>query len=180
MLGFIVEGLVILLLLITIGYCVLLNRRLVRLRTSEDAMRATIGELVHATDAAQVAIVHLKESAAGTDRRLGLKVKQAERLLADLTLNVEAGDHVVGRLAKVVAAARGGEVETETSSSGPESVPEREASTGRREVPLRVAIARDATATAASETSVTPKSVQGRILEKFRMTSDMRLTGSAA
>ena len=177
MLGFIVEGLVIILLLITIGYCVLLNRRLVRLRTSEDAMRATIGELVHATDAAQVAIVHLKESAAGTDRRLGLKVKQAERLLADLTLNVEAGDHVVGRLAKVVAAARGGEVEPAPSPSESESASERDGSTRRRDASLRVSGARD---TAASETSVTPKSVQGRILEKFRMTSDMRLTGSAA
>lgn len=176
MLGLIVEGLVIVLLLITIGYCILLNRRLVRLRASEDAMRATIGELVQATDAAQIAIVQLKESAADTDRRLGLKVKQAERLLADLTLNVEAGDHVVGRLAKVVAAARGGAAEPDLPLAGRQSIPVTD-DQAPEEARIRVAVSDGARS---GEAPVTPKSTQERILEKFRMTSDMRLTGSAA
>lgn len=176
MLSFIVEGLVILLLLITIGYCIILNRRLVRLRASEDAMRSTIGELMQATDAAQIAIVHLKEAAADTNRRLGLKVKQAERLLADLTLNVEAGDHVVGRLAKVVAAARGSTAEPDLALDDRQPAPAAK-DHERHEAKIRVG-ASDGGRQA--ETPVTPKSTQARVLEKFRMTSGMRVNGSAA
>ena len=54
--GMIIEGLVAVLLLITIGYCWMLNRRLQRLRADEEVLRATISELMTATEIADTTI----------------------------------------------------------------------------------------------------------------------------
>jgi hypothetical protein len=40
----VIEGLVAVLLVITIGYCMLLNKRLQRLKADEKSLKATIGE----------------------------------------------------------------------------------------------------------------------------------------
>ena len=60
--GMIIEGLVAVLLLITIGYCWMLNRRLQRLRADEEVLRATISELMTATEIAERAILGLKNN----------------------------------------------------------------------------------------------------------------------
>ena len=41
-----IESLVSILLLLTIGYCILLNKRLKRLRSDEQSLKATISELI--------------------------------------------------------------------------------------------------------------------------------------
>jgi hypothetical protein len=48
--GLMIEILVAILLMLTIGYCYTLNRRLERLRADEQSLKGTIGELVTATD----------------------------------------------------------------------------------------------------------------------------------
>jgi hypothetical protein len=48
-LGLIIESLVAVLLMLTIGYCMLLNARLKRLKADEHSLKATIGELNTAT-----------------------------------------------------------------------------------------------------------------------------------
>ena len=55
-LGFFVEGTVAILLVITVAYCFLLNRRLHRFRADEHAFRTVIGELITATETAERAI----------------------------------------------------------------------------------------------------------------------------
>ena len=42
--GMVIESLVAVLLLLTIGYCMLLNKRLLRLKADEQSLKATIGE----------------------------------------------------------------------------------------------------------------------------------------
>ena len=42
-LGLVIEGLVAVLLVLTIGYCRLLNKRLKRLKADEQSLKATIG-----------------------------------------------------------------------------------------------------------------------------------------
>jgi hypothetical protein len=59
-LGMMIESLVALLLMLTVGYCMLLNRRLKLLKSDEHSLRATISELVTATDIAERAIAGLK------------------------------------------------------------------------------------------------------------------------
>ena len=54
--GLAVESLVAVLLMLTIGYCMVLNKRLKRLRADEQSLRATISELITATEIAERAI----------------------------------------------------------------------------------------------------------------------------
>ena len=49
--GLIVESFVAVLLMLTIGYCMLLNKRLQRLKADEQSLKATIGELITALTA---------------------------------------------------------------------------------------------------------------------------------
>jgi len=58
--GFLVETMVSVLLLLTILYCVRLNKQLRLLKADENSLRATISELVTATEIADRAIAGLK------------------------------------------------------------------------------------------------------------------------
>ncbi len=55
-LGIVIESLVAVLLMLTIGYCALLNNRLKRLKADEHSLKATIAELITATEIAERAI----------------------------------------------------------------------------------------------------------------------------
>mgnify|MGYP007041042221 CR=1 FL=1 len=55
-LGLAIESLVAVLLMLTIGYCWLLNKRLQRLKADEHSLKATIAELITATEIAERAI----------------------------------------------------------------------------------------------------------------------------
>jgi len=56
LLGIAIESLVAVLLVLTIGYCMLLNSRLKRLKADESSLKATIAELITATEIAERAI----------------------------------------------------------------------------------------------------------------------------
>ncbi|MGB3273113.1 MAG: DUF6468 domain-containing protein, partial [Xanthobacteraceae bacterium] len=58
--GLVVEGVVAALLIATIGYCTVLNKRLKRLKADEHSLKATIAELITATEIAERAIGGLK------------------------------------------------------------------------------------------------------------------------
>ena len=103
----IIELLVTFLLMVTIGYCMLLNRRLKRLKADEQSLRATISELVTATEIAERAIAGLKLTVKECELGLGARLGHAERLSADLDRRVAAGTGVVERLAQIVAAGGG-------------------------------------------------------------------------
>jgi Domain of unknown function (DUF6468) len=103
----IIELLVTFLLMVTIGYCMLLNRRLKRLKADEQSLRATISELVTATEIAERAIGGLKLTVKECELGLGARLGHAERLSADLDRRIAAGATVVERLAQIVGAGNG-------------------------------------------------------------------------
>ncbi|PLW78839.1 DUF6468 domain-containing protein [Cohaesibacter celericrescens] len=105
--GMMIELLVAFLLVLTIGYCMTLNKRLKRLRNDEEALRATIAELITATEIAERAILGLKATAGDCDKNLTHRLMEAERLSSDLQYYVSQGDGVVGRLVKISDAVRG-------------------------------------------------------------------------
>ena len=105
--GMMIELLVAFLLVLTIGYCVTLNRRLKRLRNDEEALRATIAELITATEIAERAILGLKATAGECDKTLAHRLMEAERLSSELQYYVNQGEGVVGRLVKISDAVRG-------------------------------------------------------------------------
>jgi hypothetical protein len=94
--GLMIEGLVAVLLLVTIVYCVVLNGRLKRLKADEQALKATISELITATEIAGRAVAGLKATAQEADRTLGERLRAAERLSADLDRQIRGGEAMLG------------------------------------------------------------------------------------
>ena len=86
-LGIAIESLVAVLLLLTIGYCMLLNSRLKRLKADEHSLKATIGELITATEIAERAIGGLKHTVRDVNENLG---NQLDAGGADVAASEEA------------------------------------------------------------------------------------------
>jgi len=103
-LGMIIETTVAILLALTICYCVMLNRRLKLLKADEQSLRATISELVTATEIAERAIGGLKLTVAECERGLGARLASAERYSADLDRGIVAGKDVLDRISQIAAA----------------------------------------------------------------------------
>ncbi|WP_434051196.1 MAG: DUF6468 domain-containing protein [Roseibium sp.] len=114
--GMIIEGLVAVLLLITIGYCWMLNRRLQRLRADEEVLRATISELMTATEIAERAILGLKTTAAEADKVLGTRLKQAETMSGSLAEQIGEGEKIFTRISQIAEAARAASSHPEPAS----------------------------------------------------------------
>jgi hypothetical protein len=114
--GFMIESLVAILLLLTIAYCVILNNRLKRLKADEQSLKATIAELITATEIAERAVAGLKTTAHECDSTLGERLRNADRCCAELSEQIKAGEVLMKRLSRIVAAARPGE-------SAPEPAP---------------------------------------------------------
>lgn len=104
--GLAIESLVAVLLLFTIGYCMLLNRRLKRLKADEQSMRAMIAELITATEIAERAIGGLKVTVRECDESLGPQLEAGAALSRMLAVQVTAGERVLNRLAQIALAAR--------------------------------------------------------------------------
>jgi len=106
-LGIAIEILVAFLLALTIGYCMLLNRQLKRLRSDEHSLRATISELVTATEIAERAIAGLKLTVEECEAGLGARLRSADRFTADLDRCTAAGKELLERLTRIVLAGGG-------------------------------------------------------------------------
>jgi hypothetical protein len=104
--GFLIESLVAILLMVTIGYCMLLNKRLKRLKADEQVLKATISELMTATEIAERAVAGLKAAAHECEDTLGERLKAADRFCADLGRQVKGGELLIDRLSRIVGAAR--------------------------------------------------------------------------
>ena len=108
--GVIVEMLVAILLALTIIYCISLNRRLKVLKADEQSLRATISELVTATEIAERAIAGLKLTVQDCEAGLGERLRSADRFTADLDRSVAAGQDLLDRLTRIVVAAGAGAI----------------------------------------------------------------------
>jgi hypothetical protein len=103
--GLVIECLVAVLLLLTIGYCVILNRRLARLRADEGSFKATIVEIVSATASAERAIAGLKMTVRDCDNTLGERLRASEAVSESLADELSRGEQLLSRIARIVAAA---------------------------------------------------------------------------
>jgi hypothetical protein len=105
-LGIAIESLVAVLLMLTIGYCMLLNARLKRLKADEHSLKATIAELITATEIAERAIGGLKHTVRDVNENLGNQLASATEMAEQLKRQLVEGDNVVRRLSKIAIAAR--------------------------------------------------------------------------
>jgi hypothetical protein len=104
--GFLVESMVAILLLFTILYCVRLSNQLRLLKADEQTLRATIAELITATEIAERAIGGLKATMREGEQSLAQKLERAEALTADIDQKLFAGDDLLKRLIKIVGVSK--------------------------------------------------------------------------
>ena len=118
-LGIMIESLVAVLLMLTIGYCMLLNTRLKRLKADEHSLKATIGELITATEIAERAIGGLKHTVRDVNEHLGSQITAATQMSMHLKSQLAEGDGVIRRLSKIAAAARPASAEAAPVQAAP-------------------------------------------------------------
>lgn len=104
--GIAIESLVAVLLIVTIGYCMLLNNRLKRLKADEQSLKATIGELITVTEIAERAIGGLKLTVRDVNENLGSQIAAAHALADQLKGHLAESDDVLRRLSRIALAAR--------------------------------------------------------------------------
>jgi len=104
--GYLVESMVSVLLLLTILYCVRLNKQLRLLKADEQTLRATISELITATEIAERAIAGLKSTMREGEQSLGQRLQHVETLSGDLDRQLNAGEELLARLTRIAGAAR--------------------------------------------------------------------------
>jgi hypothetical protein len=104
--GYLIETMVSVLLLLTILYCVRLNKQLRLLKADEQSLRATISELLTATEIAERAISGLKMTMREGEQSLGAQLTDAERLSDELAGQRAAGEELLSRLTRITGAGR--------------------------------------------------------------------------
>ena len=98
----VIELIVVGLLCVTIGYCMLLDRRLRAMRQDEQVMRKTVLELGLATERAERAIDSLRHTLGDCDRTLAERLRVAERYTSDLEEQIRSGDDILNRISRIV------------------------------------------------------------------------------
>lgn len=104
--SFFLDALIAVLLIATIVWCVLLNRRLVGLRRHQSELATLISELNVATERAEIGIAELKHNAEAAGASLETSIERARRLNDDLTYLSERGGRLVDRLEHSTRATR--------------------------------------------------------------------------
>src|ERR1700746_4128741 len=104
-LGLMHEPLIAISLLLTIGYCMLLNKRLKRLKADEHSLKATIGELITATEIAERAIGGLKHTVRDVNENLNNQLTSAGQMSLQLKKQLAEGDNVGRRVSQIAGGA---------------------------------------------------------------------------
>ncbi|MEE9140827.1 MAG: DUF6468 domain-containing protein [Alphaproteobacteria bacterium] len=102
----ILDGVIAGLLMVTIGYCVTLNRRLRAVRQNGDELRRVVASLNEATAKAEAAFSRLKQAGEGIDDALKERIGEARAVYDDLAFVMKRASGLVGRLSEPVAAAQ--------------------------------------------------------------------------
>ena len=105
--GFVLELIVVALLVVTIGYCVALHRRLGALRMAQDEMKRFIGNFNEATARAESGVAHLRAAASESARTLEPRIEQANALVGDLDMLTHRAGKLADRLENTATPASG-------------------------------------------------------------------------
>jgi hypothetical protein len=106
MLSFAGDAIVALLLVATIGYSILLNRRLSMVRNDREKFEVLVRNLNTASQRAEGAVTNLRVTADDLSRRLDKKVEEAKSLADDLTYMIERGGGMADKLANQIRVGR--------------------------------------------------------------------------
>ncbi len=113
----ILDGLVAALLLATVIYCFILNRRLSVMRDAQSEMSTLISEFNKAIEQARSGVETLKETAADAGDKLGREVDKARAMADELLLMTDSGERLAERLEGGIGQVRGTRPATAGSGS---------------------------------------------------------------
>jgi hypothetical protein len=116
--GTILDIAVILLLVPTIIYAVILNRRLSALRRSREELAKVVNSFNEATMRAEAGIPKLKKATTEANHTLKDRVEKAQTLRDDLAFMIERAEELATRLEGAVRTARGEAVNTQPAQPG--------------------------------------------------------------
>jgi len=102
----VIEGIVACLLVVTIGFCVLLVRRLKRLKADETALQDIVADLMQATGKADSAIRNLRATADEHETALRIRLNQAADMAKTLEKERVAAEALMDRVGKLAQLAR--------------------------------------------------------------------------
>ncbi len=112
--GFVVELAVLVLLAFTVAYCIILDRRLQKLRADETQMRQTVVDLGLATSRAENAIDGMRRALVDCEATISERLKSAEAASSGLQVAVRDGDEVLDRIGRIVSSAKKAVSDAET------------------------------------------------------------------
>lgn len=104
--GYLIESMVSILLLLTILYCVRLNNQLRLLKADEQSLRATISELITATEIAERAIGGLKATMREGEATLNERLQRSETVTAEFDRQLKAGGDLLNKLIRITGAGK--------------------------------------------------------------------------
>ena len=104
--GYLIESMVSILLLLTILYCVRLNNQLRLLKADEQSLRATISELITATEIAERAIGGLKATMREGEATLNDRLQRSETVTAEFDRQLKAGGELLAKLIRITGAGK--------------------------------------------------------------------------
>lgn len=104
--GLIIECMVAVLLVLTIAFCMVLNRRLKKLKADEQTLKGTISELITATEIAERAIAGLKMTVRDCDLNLSERLRAGDTMARELGRQLEGGQQILSQIAQITLAAR--------------------------------------------------------------------------
>jgi len=120
-LGLLLDGLVALLLVVTVIYCYQLNSRLRALRSGQDGLKDLIRGLNTATERAQAGIAQLKVAGDAAGNELKESITRARAMADELSLMIEAGNNIADRLEGHAASGSGAPKVTVGLSGAPQN-----------------------------------------------------------
>lgn len=101
------DAVIAVLLIATIAYAAILERRLSALRAAKQEMAELVGRFSEATRRAESGLAGIRQAAEQSGRKLQQAVDKGNSLADDLVFLVERGDAVAGRLERGTAKGRG-------------------------------------------------------------------------
>lgn len=103
-LGIAIEALVAVLLAVTIGYCVLVNQKLVQLRSDQSELKMIVRDLNAATGQAEQAIAGLRQNAQTVEQSLGEQIDKVRSLDEQLAGSIDKGEVLLSKLSTLTRA----------------------------------------------------------------------------
>lgn len=121
--GMMVELLVAILLLITIGYCVVVHGKLKWLKSDQAKLIKVIGELNAATANAEHAVAALSTVSSGAEKTLQTQLERSREVTSELSSAIVEAEHFLAKITQIVQANEASPAPAQQAVSVPQAAP---------------------------------------------------------